>query len=73
VLYVRFFKEGCDRFENIYVAPLAIVESGGIDQNDTTAIQIERAGGLNRIRARSEPFTNSKIGSADEIYELFKP
>jgi hypothetical protein len=71
-LHVRGFEEGCYRFEDIYVAPCGIVESRSVDQDDTTAVHIVSLSRLYLTRARFQPPVNSEIGSAEEVYELFK-
>lgn len=35
-------------------------------------VQFDNLGNLNRGRARFQPIVNSEVGSADEVYELFK-
>jgi len=69
-IHSRGCKEGCDHFEDICVAPRGIVESGCIDQNDTTTVQIEITRELYGVRARPQPSANAEVGSADEIGEL---
>jgi len=70
--HLRGCEEGCDHLKNICVASRGIVESGCINQNDTTAVQIESTPKLYHVRARSQSSTNAKAGTADEIDELCK-
>ena len=61
---LRDFEEGRNHIENVRVAERGIVESRSVDQNDTTTIQIESVRRLNGVRARSQSFADSEVGSA---------
>jgi len=73
VRYSRDLEEGCDRPKYVYIALRGIVESGCIDQNDTTTVEIESLCHLCGACTRSQSSTNAKFGPADEVNELYKP
>lgn len=68
VPHVRCFQGGCDNFENICVALCDIIESRGVDQNDTMPIQHENPRLMNR---RYCAVASRGTGPTEEIYELF--
>lgn len=45
-LHIRVCKEGRGQIKNLRVAQRGVVKPGGIDENDTAVVYIERVRGL---------------------------
>ena len=69
---LRGFEKGSDYFKNVSVASRGVVESRGINQNYTAAVQIKSIRELYIARAGFQSIANAKAGSADEIDKLCK-
>lgn len=71
-LHLRRCEEGRDHFEDISVAPRSVVESGRVNQDDTTPVQIESTRKLDGVCVRSQASADAEVGSTNEIDKLYK-
>ena len=69
---LRGSKEERDHVENIYVAQVGVIEPGRVNQNDTTSVQVKDIPRLHGARARFQPSTDTELGPAGEIDELYE-
>jgi len=51
LIYLQSYEEDRDDVENIHITPIGVVESGCVNQNDVTPVELERLPRLYGIRA----------------------
>jgi hypothetical protein len=72
VWHSRDFEKSRDQSKYVCITLRSIVESGRVDQNNTTAVEIRDLRYLYGVRAGLQCFSNVEIRSTGEVDELYK-
>jgi len=69
-LDLRFSEKRCDRFKNVRIALVGIIEPRSVNKHDSSAIQNELSGFLNLGCARIKVFPHFEVRPACLVHEL---